>query len=60
MKDKIKTCKVYLKSGNIINAEYINDEEWNDVFCEAFLENTSVIIFNNCQIHSTEIEAIVY
>jgi hypothetical protein len=54
----MKNCEVYLKSGNTIIAEY-QEDEWDDI-CEAFLGNKSVLIFNNCQIRSTEIEAIFY
>ena len=50
--------KVYLKSGNIIKAT-CNNDDWEEI-CSAFLANKSVIIFNNCQIHSDCIEAIVY
>jgi len=54
----METCRVYLKSRNTIIAEYI-ENEWEDI-CNAFLRKEAIIIFNNCQIRSGEIEAIEY
>jgi len=56
LKRKIRTLKIYLKSGNIFYGKY-DENEYDDVY-DAWFNKSGMITFNNGEVITGDIEAI--